>query len=95
MKKKLHLLPNEEFLHSVEDELYQYAVDHPGYTWDIFFKGTTPEFDMKMDELTWEEPYISACEKSTREMSKKFLKPMEVIEEFVEKFPQWKEIFYY
>jgi len=95
MSKKLHLFPNKEFLHSVEDELYQYAVDHPGVSWDLFFTGTSPEFNMKMDELIWEEPYASACEERSEIMSEKLLYPMKLIEEFVEEFPQWKDIFYY
>lgn len=95
MTKKLNFFPNEKVLHSFEDELYQYAVEHPGVGWDLFFKGTSPEFDMKMDKLMWNEPYRSAYEERSEEMSKKLLEPMKVIEEFVEKFPQWKGIFYY
>ena len=95
MTKRLNFFPNEKVLHSFEDELYKYAVDHPGITWDIFIKGTTTEFDMKMNELIWEEPYASACEKRSIENAEKFLDPMKVIEEFCERFPQWKGIFYY
>ena len=48
-----------------------------------------------MDKLMWNEPYRSAYEERSEEMSKKLLEPMKVIEEFVEKFPLWKDIFYY
>ena len=94
--KKLNLFPNEQFLHSVEDELYQYAVDHPGITWDLFWDGTTPDFDQKMRDLISQDDYVDACEERSMEMAKKYAEaPMKVIEEFVKKFPQWAPIFYY
>ena len=93
--KTLHIWPNEEVLHSVEDELFQYTVDNPGENWSIMDPCGSAEFYTKMDELISYEPYYSACERRSIEEAEKYENPLDVVKEFVEKFPQWKGIFYY
>lgn len=99
--KKIQGLPNVKYLHQIEDEYYQYAVDHP----DEYMAKNLAVYDYLdyspkfMRRLYWlyrfgeyndtlnkardyarEHPYESWTEYARR---------------FIEKHPQWKDLYYY
>ena len=94
---ELHVLPNVKFLHSIEDEIYEYAVNHPEeYLARDMHKGSI-DFVYKMGMLyRFGEHNKTACEardRIRRGEDKQTLR--EYVEEFVEKHPQWKKLYYY
>lgn len=94
---ELHLLPNVEYLHTIEDEIYEYAVNHPEEYISRGMEEGSIDFVHKMGILyRFGEHNKTACEvigKIRRGEDTRTAR--ERIEDFIHKHPQWKKLYYY
>ena len=95
---ELHYLPNVEYLHTIEDEIYQYAVDHPEEYLDTNMEEGSGDFCWKMDMLYRQPVYNETfCEdrNKVRKGVEGYGPGLAYSKKFIEKHPQWKKLYYY
>jgi hypothetical protein len=95
---ELHNLPNVEYLHTIEDEIYQYAVEHPEECLDTNMEEGSHEFSWKMSMLYRQPGYNETfCENrdKARRGEKGYGPSLDYSKKFIEKHPQWKKLYYY
>ena len=95
---ELHDLPNVEYLHTIEDEIYQYAVDHPEEYLDTNMEEGSGDFCWKMDMLYRQPVYNETfCEDrdKVRRGVEGYGPGLAYSKKFIEKHPQWKKLYYY
>lgn len=94
---RLHVFPDVDYLHTIEDEIYEYAVNHPEEYISLDMWRGSIDFVYKMAMLYhFGEHNKTACkaiDKIRREEDNRTM--LELVEDFIEKHPQWKRLYYY
>lgn len=99
--KRIHGLPNAKYLHQIEDEYYQYAVDHPEeYMADNLeicaSSRYSSDFMHKLYVLYRFGEYNDTLNKVRDYARTHPPQPLpDFAAEFIKKHPQWKELYYY
>jgi len=93
---RLHVIPNVEYLHTIEDEIYEYAVNHPKEDLSRNLEEGSIGFVYKMGMLyRFGEYNKTACEERNKLRTGEGPTLFNYVKEFVNKFPQWERLYYY
>jgi len=96
--KELCAFANISYLEEIGDELYQYAVDHPDeYLAHNLYNGVEHPIKQKIIDLYSQGVYLETLLRRRKAIKEGKDVPTlgKYSKWFIEKYPQWKKLYYY